>query len=222
MIAFFQHALSVQTVAFTVLGYPMSYIELVGTVFNLWCVWLVAKNKVLNWPVGLVGVVAFAIMFWQIQLYSDLVEQFYFFVTGIWGWYLWTHNPNKEKAQRPISSAGLGLFSVYVVAITVLTIVLAEVTINLNAWFPTLFPQPASYPYIDAITTIMSFAATIMMCYRQIECWYLWIAVDIIDVPLYWVKDVHFVSLLYFVFLCICIRGVVGWLKEYRTSLAKT
>jgi nicotinamide mononucleotide transporter len=70
MTAFF----CVETVFVTLFGYPMSYLELTGTVFNLWSVWLVARKNILTWPVGVVGVILFAILFYQIQLYSDLVE----------------------------------------------------------------------------------------------------------------------------------------------------
>jgi hypothetical protein len=64
--------LRVETVFVTVFGYPMSYLELAGTVFNLWSVWLVARKSILTWPVGIAGVILFAILFYQIQLYADL------------------------------------------------------------------------------------------------------------------------------------------------------
>ena len=51
--------LDVNTIAFTVIGYPMSWIELVGTVFYLWSVVLIARRKMLTWPVGIVAVVLY-------------------------------------------------------------------------------------------------------------------------------------------------------------------
>jgi len=58
---------------FTVLGYPMSYIEFFGTLFNFWSVWLVVRKSIWTWPVGTIGAVLFGILFYQVQLYSDLV-----------------------------------------------------------------------------------------------------------------------------------------------------
>jgi nicotinamide mononucleotide transporter len=81
------HYLSISTVFFTVLGYPMSYIEFFGTVFNIWCVYLTAKGKVLSWPIGMAGIVLYFFLFYQIRLYSDLLEQVYFFVMSIYGWW---------------------------------------------------------------------------------------------------------------------------------------
>jgi len=60
--------LSIDNVLFTFWGYEMSYIEFFGTIFNLWCVWLVAKSNIMTWPIGIVGIVLFAFLFWQINL----------------------------------------------------------------------------------------------------------------------------------------------------------
>jgi nicotinamide mononucleotide transporter len=82
----------------------MSYLEFVGTIFNLWCVWLAAKNKISTWPIGLVGIVLYIFLFYQIQLYSDLVEQLYFFVMTFYGWYLWLALGKKkalDKQEKP-------------------------------------------------------------------------------------------------------------------------
>ncbi|MCP4695159.1 MAG: nicotinamide mononucleotide transporter, partial [Desulfobacterales bacterium] len=37
----------------------MSYIELVGTVFYLLSVWLIARRNMLTWPTGIISVILF-------------------------------------------------------------------------------------------------------------------------------------------------------------------
>ena len=76
---------SVETIAFSVWGYPLSWLELVGTIFNLWSVWLMTRNRILTWPIGIVGVVLFMLLFWQIHLYADFFEQIYYIITGFLG-----------------------------------------------------------------------------------------------------------------------------------------
>ena len=80
---------SVNTIAFTILGYSISWLELVGTIFNLVCVILAARRNIWNWPIGLIGVMLFGVLFYQINLYADVFEQVYYLITGISGWYLW-------------------------------------------------------------------------------------------------------------------------------------
>ena len=66
---------SVNNIAFTILSYPMSYIEFIGTILYLWSVWLIARKQMLTWPVGIVSVLLYMALFYQIRLYSDTVEQ---------------------------------------------------------------------------------------------------------------------------------------------------
>ena len=82
---------------------------------------------------------------------------------------------------------------------------------NAHIWAPAIFPEPASLPAIDATTTIMSFAAQFLMMRRKLENWYLWIAVDVVAIWLYWYKGVPFVALLYLVFLFNAMYGLIAW-----------
>jgi len=92
-----ENILNINAVIFTVMGYPMSYIEFIGTIFNLWCVWLTVKGKISSWPVGIVGIVFYIFLFYQIRLYSDLFEQFYFLVMSFYGWWLWLNISGRKK-----------------------------------------------------------------------------------------------------------------------------
>src|SRR5688572_6733871 len=90
--------LDVNTIAFVLLGYPMSYIELIGTILYLWSVWLIAKRQVLTWPVGILSVLLYMILFYQIRLYSDAIEQVYYLGASIYGWIVW-NNSRKENGE---------------------------------------------------------------------------------------------------------------------------
>lgn len=216
------HILDVNTVFVTLWGYQMSYIEFFGTIFNLWCVWLVAKNKVLNWPIGIVGILLFGVLYWQIRLYSDLLEQGYFLITSFWGWWVWLHPKTGSETDRgtgelTISRLSVRGWAVYVPAIILCTAVLMYLTAHLNVWWPVYFPEPPSYLFLDAFTTILSFAATVLMVRRQVDCWYLWITVDVLDLWVYWGKDVKLVAVLYFIFLVMATKGLLNWLAERRS-----
>ncbi len=51
-------------------GYAMSWIEAVGTLFGLLCIWFASQEKTINYLFGLINVTLFAVIFYQIQLYS--------------------------------------------------------------------------------------------------------------------------------------------------------
>lgn len=59
-------------------GYNLSWIEATGTLCGLLCIWLASKEKVINYLFGLINVTLFALIFFQIQLYSSLLLQIFF------------------------------------------------------------------------------------------------------------------------------------------------
>jgi nicotinamide mononucleotide transporter len=209
--------LDVNTTFFTVMGYLMSYLEFFGTLLNIGAVWLVARNKILNWPVGLVAILLFGFLFYQIQLYSDFIEQIFYFATGVWGWIAWSkHKSAAEDAKArivPLAARGR-LFTMAAIALG--TLAMGTFIANIHTILPAFFAEPASYPYFDALTTVMSFTAQILMIYRRLDNWLIWIVVDVIGIGLYWVKDVKLISLLYAVFLVLATKGYFNWRKEMR------
>ncbi|MEK6970396.1 MAG: nicotinamide riboside transporter PnuC [archaeon] len=212
--------LNIETVFFTIWDYPMSYLEFFGTIFTVLSVWYATRNNVLTWPVGIVGVILYIFLFYQINLYSDFLEQIYFLITSFIGWWLWIHP--RTKAETDIKK-GLKINTnstfdniVVVLAIVAGTILMGEIMGNIHVYLPQFFPEPASYPYLDAFTTILSFVATILMAKKRIECWYLWILVDIIGIGLYYVKDVRFIALEYALFLILASKGLLDWRKEHK------
>ena len=190
---------SVNTIAFTILGYSISWLELVGTIFNLVCVILAARRNIWNWPIGLVGVVLFGVLFYQINLYADVFEQVYYLITGISGWYLWarvgTNKNTDEKVLITTNSLRSNLY--WVAGIAGASLLTGWIVSNLHIWLPTLFPEPASLPLLDAASTMTAFAAQFLMMRR---------------------KGVPFVALLYAAFL---INAIYGWYTWRNNTAAR-
>jgi nicotinamide mononucleotide transporter len=206
---------SINNIFFIVLGYQMSYLEFFGTLLNLLSVILVVRNNIWTWPVGNVGVVVFAIIFYQIHLYSDLALQIYFLITGFYGWWAWIYlkrNGSAEKslAITKISQKGKGLCWAIIAAGTG---GMGYVMAHIHQWLPVYFPKPASFPFFDSLVAVMSFAANLLMAHKKIDCWYLWIAVDVFSIGLYSAKGVYFIALLYAIFLGLAIKGLINWKK---------
>lgn len=61
-------------------GYAMSWIEAIGTIFGLLCIWFASQEKTINYLFGLINVTLFAVIFFQIQLYGLLCYSCFSFV----------------------------------------------------------------------------------------------------------------------------------------------
>jgi nicotinamide mononucleotide transporter len=222
MIALIQRWLSIENIAFTVIGYPMSYVELFGTILTLWSVWLIAKRRVLTWPVGIVSSVLFLVLFYQIKLYSDTIEQIYYIITNIYGWWAWDKSPQDNGQIIGVRYGNRQRITQWIVLTLIVSAIAGFLMSRIHLLLPAQFPEPASFPYLDALTTIMSFAATWLMIQKKVECWIYWIIVDMIGIGLYFNKDVKFIALLYVVLLILAINGFRLWHRTFKSALSES
>lgn len=210
--------LSVDTIAFTIIGYPMSYVELIGTILYLWSVWLISRRRVLTWPVGIVSVLLYMALFYQIRLYSDTLEQVYYLGASIYGWWVWNKSPKNDGQITDVIYSKKNTIFLWVAVTAIISVFTGFFMSRIHILLPANFPEAASFPYLDALTTIMSFSAMWLMAQKKTESWVYWIIVDVIGIGLYFVKDVKFISLLYVILLILAINGLRTWSKTAKPS----
>lgn len=210
-------------------GYDLSWIEAVGTLCGLLCIWLASKEKVINYLFGIINVLLFAVIFYQIQLYSSLLLQIFFLMANIYGWYAWSRQTSSQQAELQIRWLGTRARGVWLaisfVAIAVMTIFIdtifghfARFTVlllnycGLQAQLPTL--QPDAYPFWDACMTVLSVVAMIFMTRKWVENWILWIVINLISVAIFTLQGVYAMSIEYLILTFIAINGVRLWASK--------
>lgn len=215
------------------IGWPISYIELVILFFNVLCVYLVGKNKVLNYPVGLVGIVTYMFFCYTLNFYSEYFLQMFFFVFSIIGWYMWSKKDTSGEVLQVhymnwygfgglcvfwvLASYLLGsnineLFALYV------TKVLFPVMEVLGITHGAYVHEPASFPYLDAFTVWGQIIATFLMIRRVVQSWICWIAIDVLCVPMFFLKGGFGVSIMFGLFTVLATMGLVKWIKIVRNE----
>ncbi len=212
------HLFFIDNSLFTILGYNMSYIEYSAIMFTLICVIFVAKGSIWNWPMGIIGVSLYGIVFYQYQLYSDMFLQIFFFVANCIGWYKWLTDKDSHNRQINTYWATPSENIKYLIGIIIGIALMGWFMSNINHIFPKLFPHPASFPYADSSIAVLSFAATIWQINKRINQWILWMINDVIAIILYFIKHIPFTSLLYCLFLLIVIKGLFNWIKLHKTN----
>ncbi|MFM2269092.1 MAG: hypothetical protein RL757_2533 [Bacteroidota bacterium] len=214
-----------EEIAFNIWNYPVSWLELVGTVAGLIAVALAAMNHIWNWGIGLVNVVCFFVIFKKEGLYSDMLLQVYFFITGIYGWYIWSKSARlaKNDAQNGEYTGGGAILSletktiVWLSASVVLfTFLMGNFTPKLHVWYPIFFKTATAFPFVDAFATVLSVIANYLLARRFVESWFIWIIVNIVSTYMYFEKNLKLISIEFFIFLIIAIIGAIQWSKMYQ------
>lgn len=216
----FTRFLDIDQVWFTIWGYPMSYLEFTGTVAGLVAVYLASRAHIWSWPIGLINVTLFFFLFYQVQLYSDMFLQVFFFVTNLMGWWRWLHpRPGEEDRRRQLRVSFMPLRKLFILLCMGLlaTVLFGAMASRLHEWFPLLFNKPSAFPYLDSFVTVMSIITTFLMIEKKIESWIIWIVVDGIATWMYYQKEIKFVALEYLIFCFIAAYGLYNWLREYKS-----
>lgn len=183
-------------------------LEWVGTITGFACVYLAARQNIWNWPVAIISVIAYSILFYEYQLYGDAVLQIYFMGTSFYGWYYWIKR--KESDKKPIAKlSNAGIIKVVISGI-LLTF--------LMGWFLDSYTD-TNVPYADGFCTAISFIAQFLMTRKILQNWILWIIVDICYVPLYLYKDLMLTAILYTLFLALAVMGYLDWKKTYNLAI---
>lgn len=212
------HWLDLQHILTTVLGYPLSYVEFVGVLTGLACVWLAARANIWTWPVGLVNIACFFVIFFQVRLYSDMFLQVFFFIASLYGWWNWSRMDSRVELSVTALPPGRRLRLAILIALA--TVLVGFAVSRIHRVFPAVFSQPASYPYVDTFVAVLSVVATILLAQRKLENWMLWVLVNIISVGLYAQKHVLFIALQYAILLVIAVYGLAAWHKRWKTGTA--
>lgn len=204
----------INNIAFKLIGYPISYVELIGTLFGLISVYLASRASILTWATGIINEVFLFILFFQVQLYADMFLQVYFFIVTLFGWYNWKHKPK----QNSISTTNFKTRIWIAILIIVGTILAGFFFANIHLYLPQYFKTEASFPFADSFVMVLSIFATVLLAQKKIETWYLWIVVDIVCVFLFFKKGIVFLGIEYLVFLGLATYGLLNWKKEMKNG----
>jgi nicotinamide mononucleotide transporter len=194
---------------FTLLGTTVSWVELFGFISGALCVWAVAKQKTWNWPVGIINNILFIILFLGVGLYADAFLQVIFAIVAFYGWYNWSRGSKATELKNdlPIRDTTLLEAILGVVAIAAATALVGSFL---------SFATNSTVPIPDAFVLGASLVATYGQAKKIFQQWYVWIAVDIVSIPLYFSKGLALTGILYIGFLALCIYGLIDWTKTRK------
>ena len=193
--------------------YPtyMIILEITAILFGLLSVWFAKKDNIWVFPTGIINTAIYVYLLWKWSLLGDMMINFYYVLMSIYGWYIWTRKKG-DVVAFPISRMTLSekKWSVVIFTLTELFVVLVY----------TIFDKFTHWTsYVDTLVTGIFFVAMWLMTRRKIENWILWIAGDLLSIPMYFVKGYSFTGIQYLIFTIIAIFGYLEWKKTLQQKI---
>lgn len=225
------------TAQIPVAGSALLLREVVGNAFGLASALGGMARRVWAWPVGIAGNLVLVTVFagaavglapesgvGSVALYGQAGRQIMFLAVSAYGWVQWRQARRQAQGAHDVGaspSAGSGAIAPrWAGGRTRLSLVIAMVA-GTAALTP-LFAALGSYPpvWADAWTFMGSLLATYGMARGWTEFWLIWVAVDLVGVPLLFSAGYVASAVMYAFYGAFTLAGFFVWARAQRAAAA--
>jgi nicotinamide mononucleotide transporter len=196
--------------------------EVIGNLFGLASAVLGMRRRVSAWPVGIIGNILLFTVFvggaiggafatpQKLDMWGQAGRQVFFLIVSVYGWVKWsqyrkTSGGAENVGVKPGWAGRNGRLQLLIGAVVLWT-VFYFVLKALGSWGPVS----------DAWILTGSILATYGMARGWTEFWLIWIAVDVVGVPLLLMAGYYPSALMYIVYGGFCIVGFISWWRIER------
>jgi nicotinamide mononucleotide transporter len=193
--------------AFSLLGSPISWTELIAFALAIWMVVCNMRVHALAWPLALISSLLYFLLFWDGKLYGEATLQLLFASLAVWGWWQWLRGKGEDGQQLRVRRLGR----------QGLTLVLL---LTLLAW-PALglflkHQTDSTLPFWDAFPTVASLLGQWLLGRKYQENWSVWVLVNIVSVALFAYKGYWLTVMLYAIFIPMSVAGWRAWQRRLQ------
>lgn len=181
----------------------ITQLEWAAAAFGVVNIALLIWRSVWNFPFGIAMVGLYIVVFFEERLYAEAGLQVFFILAQVWGWWLWLKVGGEDNRVpvRWLDNMSRGVWG------------LATLAVSLNlGWIMHRFTD-AVMPYADSAIAGASVAAQVLLAFRRIENWILWILIDIASILLYINRGLYPTAGLYGGMLVMSLLGLKEWIQ---------
>lgn len=181
----------------------LSILEWAGVLCNLAFVVLVMRQKIIAWPIGILGsfLSVFYFLHSSINMPNEAFLYSFYVVMGVYGWVIWSKNIDARIVTYPSTKHGLFVFTGFLL------------------WAIFTFISKAiggSVPIADAFTTSFGLVATYLEAKKVLRSWWYWVVLNAFSIGLYIYKDSYIYAVQMVVFTTLSVIGYLAWKREFQ------
>lgn len=174
---------------------------------------LLIRRSPWNFAFAIASVALYVVIFFENRLYAESGLQVFFIIANVWGWFVWWQSLAARRDDSRVAVRWLDWRSRFIwLAAT------AALSLNLG-WLLHRYTN-AVLPFADSAIAGASVAAQILLGYRRIENWVLWIVIDVAAIALYIDRGLYPTAGLYGGMLVMSLFGLKEWVQAARRDAA--
>ena len=184
-------------------GGAIGPLSLVSGCLGVCSVCLTAQGNIWTFLFGFGQVATYTFLCLRAHLYGEVAINMYYFLTMIYGVYVWRRRLNPANEHR-VRTRRLPLAVLLTIAVSVL------VLSGGVGWLLATYTDDPT-PYLDAFTTITALVAQVLMILVYSDQWFLWLAVDLTSVAMWIIVGDYCMTAQYAFWCCNCVYGYLRW-----------
>ena len=150
-----------------------NWMSITTALTGVWCVILTGKGKVSSFLFGVINVVFYAWIAFQVPYYGEvMLNMLYYLPMNFVGFFAWRRHMNKDSGEVVKQRLSLKKSAV----------VYAATAVAIAGYGFVLKWMGGSLPFVDSMSTVVSVVAQVLSIKRLTEQWVLWIVVDVVTV----------------------------------------
>lgn len=205
-----------------IIGESGNIITIISGLTGIVSVVLCAQGKISFYVFGYIQLLTYVFgIAIPCALWGEVIENIFYFVTMMYGMYIWFKNYGKtSKGSSKIKAKKLNKQGWFICLIGLLigTFLFSIFLKNANAWFPVIFPEIDSQPMLDSFTTIAPAVAQILLMLGYREQWAFWIIENIASIIMFIIFGNWIMVAQYLFWTINCIYGWFMWSKNSKIN----
>ena len=186
--------------------YPDSPLNIIAGLAGVVSVVMCAKGRTMFYFIGFIQTITYLVLAWQNKFYGEVLENMFYFVTMIWGIFVWKKNEVKnEDGTEDVMAKKFTTIQwvISIIGTIVITIIMGYILNNIGS----------AQAYTDAATNVMAIFAQLLMVRRYREQWIWWIIIDLFCIKMWFVAGNWSMVAMYIAWTANCIYGWCNWSK---------
>lgn len=190
-------------------------LEYIAVFAGIASVWFSRKENIWVYPTGLVSTILYIYLSFKVGLFGEGSVNFYYTVMSIYGWILWTRKDTQQHLVLQITASTKKEWKQHIAFCCFFYVIIFVILY----WLKKKEYSSEVIPWADAFASSTAFTGMWLMAKKKIESWYWWMATNIASIPLYFVKQYVFTSVLYLVLLIMAVFGLLEWMKRKNNQV---